>query len=495
MKKILVRADSSKEIGTGHITRTLVLAKELKKNGFDVIYLVKNLPGNINFKIKKAGFKEIELKSKDKYSEIKEIKSIIKEQNAFFMVFDHYGIDEDYEKEIKNSGVMIFSFDDLYRKHHCDILLNQNIYAKKEDYKGLVPKKCKLLCGIEFALIRDEFKRIKDIKKPDFDKKNLRILVTLGGADPKNVTFEVMKALDEVEDVFFEADIVVGAANKHLKQLQDFAKNSEKGFNIIVDAKNMAELMNRSDIGIISCGTTSIEALCMKLPFIALRLADNQKKIFEYLTKNGYAIGAKNCKNEIKNALVTLANDEETRKFLIEKMKNLSIGRVDKVTKTIKCKIYEEFYIRKVKKQDMKKIFDISNDEEVRRNSFNSEKIVFDNHQKWFLNKLKDRNILFLVAQKDDEVFAQVRFEKDNEGYIISISLSSKVRGCGLGVKILEKSLEYFKEKIGNEEIYAYIKKENISSIKIFEKIGFRKEKEILYKNIPTYIFKRSKDD
>ncbi len=491
MKKILVRADSSKEIGTGHITRTLVLAKELKKNGFDVIYIVKNLPGNINFKIKKAGFKKIELKSIDKYSEIKEVMSIIQEQDASFIVFDHYGIDEDYEKEIKKSGVKIFVIDDLYKKHHCDILLNQNIYAKKEDYKGLVPKECDLLCGIEFALIRDEFKRIKNIKKSKFDKEDKRVLVTLGGADPKNVTFEVMKALDEIEYNFFEADIVVGAANKYLKELQDFAKNSEKRFNIVVDAKNMAELMNISDIGIISCGTTSIEALYMKLPFIALQLADNQKRIFEYLTRNGFAIGAKNCKNEIKNAFLNLANDEETRKFLIEKMKSLSIGRVDKVTKRIICKIYEEFYIRKAKKQDMKKIFDISNDEEVRRNSFNSEKIVFDDHQKWFLSKLKDRNSLFLVAQKGDEVFAQVRFEKENIGYIISISLSSKVRGCGLGVKILQKSLEYFKEKIGDEVIYAYIKKENSPSIKIFEKIGFKKEKEILYKNIPTYIFKR----
>ena len=77
------------------------------------------------------------------------------------VIFDHYGIDYQYEKQIKiKTEVKILSFDDTYEKHHCDILLNHNIYAKKEQYKDLVPDFCELRCGRKYTLIRDEFKKI-----------------------------------------------------------------------------------------------------------------------------------------------------------------------------------------------------------------------------------------------------------------------------------------------------------------------------------------------
>ena len=41
----------------------------------------------------------------------------------------------------KETTVTILSFDDIYKTHHCDILLNHNIYAKKivnEKNSGIV---------------------------------------------------------------------------------------------------------------------------------------------------------------------------------------------------------------------------------------------------------------------------------------------------------------------------------------------------------------------
>ena len=50
---------------------------------------------------------------------------------------------------------------------------------------------------------------------------------------------------------------------------------------------------------------------------------------------------------------------------------------------------------------DMKLIFDWSNDDEVRKNSFSSEKIKFEDHQKWFQKKINQENyyILFFMVQ------------------------------------------------------------------------------------------------
>ena len=53
MRNILFRADSSSFIGTGHIMRDLVLAKQYKTE--NIIFAVRELDGNINYKIDEEG--------------------------------------------------------------------------------------------------------------------------------------------------------------------------------------------------------------------------------------------------------------------------------------------------------------------------------------------------------------------------------------------------------------------------------------------------------
>ena len=56
-QNILFRADSSSTIGTGHIMRDLVLAKQYKNS--NIIFATQDLDGNINYKIKEAGYQFI----------------------------------------------------------------------------------------------------------------------------------------------------------------------------------------------------------------------------------------------------------------------------------------------------------------------------------------------------------------------------------------------------------------------------------------------------
>ena len=153
-KRILFRADSSSKIGTGHIMRDLVLAKKYENH--TVTFATQNLDGNINQKIINSGYKIHTLKS----NKINELTKLIKKLSINLLILDIYSINHKDELKIKKkTGVTILSFDDTYEKHHCDILLNHNIYAKKSKYKNLVPKNCELRCGAKYTLLRDEFKK------------------------------------------------------------------------------------------------------------------------------------------------------------------------------------------------------------------------------------------------------------------------------------------------------------------------------------------------
>ena len=145
---ILFRADSSSSIGTGHIMRDLVLAKQYKNA--NITFATQELDGNINHKIVESGYALRILKSNSK----DEVLEIIKSSDIDLLVIDNYDVDYEFEKYIKeNSAVKILSFDDTYEKHYCDILLNHNISADEKRYKGLVPDECELRCGCKYTLI------------------------------------------------------------------------------------------------------------------------------------------------------------------------------------------------------------------------------------------------------------------------------------------------------------------------------------------------------
>ena len=63
-KKVAIRVDSSELIGGGHIFRCIYLAKALKQKGYEILFISKNLKGNINHIIRKNKFKIKILKKK-----------------------------------------------------------------------------------------------------------------------------------------------------------------------------------------------------------------------------------------------------------------------------------------------------------------------------------------------------------------------------------------------------------------------------------------------
>jgi RimJ/RimL family protein N-acetyltransferase len=143
--------------------------------------------------------------------------------------------------------------------------------------------------------------------------------------------------------------------------------------------------------------------------------------------------------------------------------------------------------IRNANIEDINTYFKWANEESVRKFSFNSEKIPYSEHQKWFNNCLIDKNCFMYLFFTTTEI-GQVRIQKikKNEA-IISISIDEQFRGKGYGVHMLNMSIESFRKLHPETVISAYIKIENIASKNIFEKSGFKFKEELVYKNAKSY--------
>jgi UDP-2,4-diacetamido-2,4,6-trideoxy-beta-L-altropyranose hydrolase len=252
------------------------------------------------------------------------------------LVIDHYAIDVRWEEVIRPYVHRIMVIDDLAdRKHHCDVLLDQNLYADMQTrYSDEVPAHCQLLLGPRYALLRDEFRELrKQVKLRTGEVK--RILVFLGGVDADNYTGLAIEALAGAGIGDAAVDVVIGAQHPRREAIE--AACVVLGYVCHVETRRMGELMAAADLSIGAGGSASWERCCLGLPALLVALAENQVAIAQELDLAGACIylGTKERvdANVIRNAISDLLAEQDW----VAKLSKGSLSLVDGMGVDVVC--------------------------------------------------------------------------------------------------------------------------------------------------------------
>lgn len=128
-------------------------------------------------------------------------------------------------------------------------------------------------------------------------------------------------------------------------------------------------------------------------------------------------------------------------------------------------------------KNDCDLVFSLSNDSLVRVNSFSTKPIEYDSHCNWYKRTVSDNNTLFFLVFDNNDFVGQIRFNREAENSkscIISLSITEPFRGKHISSDFLMLGInELHCSWIKIHYIIAEVKKENVSSNKLFEKNGF----------------------
>lgn len=316
---ILIRADASVNIGTGHVVRCLTLADELRQRGASVSFASRKETGNLIQYIEERGYKVYSLPADiDFEADCELTRGILKTQNDFWhwLIVDHYGVDISWESPLREFVGNIMIIDDLAnRQHDCDILLDQN-YNDDSRYRALVPHDCIQLLGPDYALLRPQFLETQT-KMGCCRTEVKRIFIFMGGVDPDNATGKSLRAIKMLNIPGLAVDVVIGPANPYRSEIEKLASgmsNTTCHFKV----ENMAELMAAADIGIGAGGSTTWERCCLGLPTVVMVLSDNQKPVAQHLDKMGALINLGLCagvtENDIKAAVEELINNYDKRR-------------------------------------------------------------------------------------------------------------------------------------------------------------------------------------
>lgn len=128
---------------------------------------------------------------------------------------------------------------------------------------------------------------------------------------------------------------------------------------------------------------------------------------------------------------------------------------------------------------DVQDIFEWRNDVYSRQMFVNNAAVTLEEHIDWYERSLKSPHRKFYIGMVQGEKVGVVRFDLDvqtNESEV-SINVNPKFRGLGYGFILLSRSINLYHQS-GKVTLIAKVKRENVSSLRIFAKCDFHKNCE-----------------
>ena len=472
---LLIRTDAGTEIGHGHVMRCLALAQAWQDRGGSCVFAVAGEIGALKewLSLENCSITRIAAVPGNN-EDLKQLLTAAQRVNPRWVVVDGYHFSAEYHRSLRETGHKVLVIDDDgSAEHFADIVLDQNAGAEETSY-AQCKEHTKRLLGPRFALLRREFRAWHRWHReiPGVARK---VLVTMGGSDPRNITKRVVEALAALGDRQLEIRVVAGASYNKLDTLKSWVAGQDDRFTVVADPKNMPELMQWADLAVSAAGSTCWEMCLAGLPAVIMDIAENQGAIARELSGRGIALHVPSSQataETIVASVESLLLDPERRAAMSSRARQLVDGygaiRVVAAMRAHGCTL------RRASQSDCRILWQWANDPHVRQASFSSDSIPWEAHCRWFSQKVSEPNCLFLMFESEGTPVATIRTQNTPSSDVeMSITMSAEYRGQGLAPMLLERAVEAVFAATKADNVHAFIKPENRASLRAFENAGF----------------------
>ncbi len=473
---LLVRADASVAIGTGHVMRCLALAQAWQDVGGRVVFAMAERTDAIQNRLSAESCEIASIASKaGTVEDAAQTVALASQHNCEWIVVDGYPFTAKYQADLKSADCKVLFLDDYGQAQHysADFILNQNASANAVLYTKREPG-TRLLLGTRYCLLRREFARWQQWQREISPACN-HLLILMGGSDPENITARAIEAFVSTELKQMTATVVIGGSNPNFEALGKLAAESGK-ITVRRDASDIGELMAAADLAISAAGTTCWELCLLGLPTLLIDVAENQTEVAKELDRRGCAIrvGDRRVRfDEIACQMKRVAASQELRLSLSRCSRELVDGKGAARVVSVLCGL-PRFRMRRARADDIQLLWKWANDLDVRAASFSSAPIPWETHVAWFAEKF-DKSLI-LIAEDDRGIpFGQVRFDLNGDEADLNISLIKEKRGFGLARPVIEAAMSALFAHGKYERVHAFVKPENAASARAFEQAGFRR--------------------
>ena len=127
----------------------------------------------------------------------------------------------------------------------------------------------------------------------------------------------------------------------------------------------------------------------------------------------------------------------------------------------------------KAKKKHISLTYQWANEKITLKNSIIGKKISLKEHTIWFRKYLKAKDNIMKIIYLNKNPIGLIRLDKNYGSFYISYLIDKNFRGKGRAYNALYKFIKKIQNMKKIKKIFALVKKNNIPSIKIFNKLNF----------------------
>lgn len=473
------RADASATVGGGHVMRCLSLAQSLQALGWRCGFAVNATAGETVPALRAEALQVVADAATPQP---------LWPAGADWLIVDHYGLGAAWEAEQRGWAKRILAIDDIAdRRHDCDILLDQTFGREAEDYDSLVPDRCRVLAGSDYALLRPTFARARagSLARRAAAGALRRILVSLGATDPDNHTAAVLEGIAE-SGLALAVDVVLGSGAPHLEAVRRACAELPLQASLHVDTEDMPRLMTAADLAVGAAGTSTWERCCLGLPALLVVIAENQRRVAQAVSAAGAAqllSGPRSAlAGQVAAALRDLAADPAALQALGRRAAAICDGRgADRVGLALvapgRAKDGRPVALRLAGPADEDVLLDWQRDPTTRRFARNPAAPTAQEHGRWFAARLADPGCLLTIITIDGAPAGMLRLDPaapvaaapQAPAFEVSILIAPSHRSLG----IAQEALRFLRRWQASVVIAATVLPGNDASAALFRSAGY----------------------
>lgn len=320
-----IRVDVNQIIATGHIKRDIEVAVCLRQMGEECLFLSADetcLPYLAPY-----GFKSVILNSRwdDMESELERIQEVIKTYKIESLLVDSYMVTENYMKKLSQMTCVTY-FDEMGKfGYGCQQLINGVLVPP--DYSKAAGK---AFLGPEYVSLRGEFSGLppKTIRPSIYT-----LFLTSGGTDNYHFCVNFLESfLENPEWKDVKVVVAVGEFSVDKEKLKALYDNHDR-VQVMINATNMAQLMQEADYAVTAGGTSLYEVCAAGVAASCFAIGDNQIEIAKSFDERDLVSYAgdfrENPKRTIENIFCHMikAKDAEVRQKKAVRLQKLVDGK------------------------------------------------------------------------------------------------------------------------------------------------------------------------
>ncbi len=491
--RVAIRVDASAAMGTGHLRRCLSLAEALVELGVQVTLVTRSLDHVAqHVLIDDPGFavQWLAVPASKLVATLNDLPlhhawaGVPWEQDARqtvaalqvfcpdWLVVDHYAFDARWHATLRRElGCRLVVIDDTAdRPLEPDVLVDSSWNGDHcLKYANRLTRDPRWLVGPRYALLSRAY---RDAQRYVFNETVSSIGVFMGGTDPENHSLMALTACREVAGFQKRIEIISTSANANLAALRE---GCQRWPNTVlhVDQPDLSAFFARHDLQIGAGGGATWERCCIGVPSLLMAFATNQEGIVRQLGEQGVAAPVQRLTLDcVGMAVRTLIDQPRRRESMAARGRALVDGRGSLRVALVMAG--EHLTLGVATPADAEGVFPWRNDELIRRYFRNRDPLDLDSHIRWWNHSLSIPARRLLIASVGGCKVGVIRFDINSDSAEVSLYLSPRFLGLGLGVAMLKAGTVWAQQHLpAIRYLTAEVLPENHTSIRAFSVTGY----------------------